>query len=198
MCPWKTRTHGSSRQRGKAFLLKDDPKVGARARAIAKQYNVHGWQYKESVKFDQRGVGDNSKVWAKERELKEQGYDVKKVESNDYVRFFIRRPKGYHPSSQTFKVYRTTIGHYGGMYADVPAEHFEAFKSQFPKGEFPRARVKLEDVSEKWDWDSAERFNKQFPDSKYKLYQVYFADASKGAKRLDDLIDSGKVPRPER
>jgi hypothetical protein len=190
--PWKSRHRD-----GQHFQTKDYPRTAARSRAIQAHYQTKGWQYKESVRFDPSGIEDNSKVWAKERELKDQGYDVKKVESHNYVRFFVRRPKGYNPSTKSFKVYRTTIGHYGGMYADVPAEHFEAFKSQFPKSEFPRARVKLEDVSEKWDWNSAERFNKQFPDSKYKIYQVYFADASKGAKRLDDLIDSNKVPRPE-
>ena len=34
MCPWKTRTHGSSRQRGQAFPVEEDPKVAARHRAI--------------------------------------------------------------------------------------------------------------------------------------------------------------------
>jgi len=192
--PWKRRKHGSSRQRGKAFLVEDDPKVDARARAI-RASKGKGWQYSESFRIEQ----DNSKLWARIRELKSQGYDVKQVESDKYVRLFIRRPKGYSPSGKSFKVYRTMIGHYGGMYVWIPLEHFEAFKSQFPKSEFPRATTTNKSILLEWSPTSerVKEFMRDYPNSDGQIYEVYFANASKGAKRLDDLMDTDKVPRPE-
>jgi hypothetical protein len=188
--PWKSRHRD-----GQHFLMKDDPKEYARIRAIRRGHGV-GWQYSESFRIEQ----DNSKLWARIRELKNQGYDVKQVESDKYVRIFIHRPKGYKPSAKSFKVYRTMIGHYGGMYVWIPLEHFEAFKSQFPKGEFPKARIEKKSIVAESGNPTSERvkdFMQEYPNSDGQMMTVYFANASKGSKRLDDLIDSGKVPRPE-
>ena len=191
---WKSRTRGS--RKGQHFLTKDYPRTNARLRAIhASKSDGRGWQYSESFKID-----DHDNLYRRRRELKDQGYDLKEVESDRYVRLFIRRPKGYTPSSKAFKVYRTMIGHYGGMYVWVPLEHFEAFKSQFPRGEFPRARTQKHSILKEWE-PTSERvkdFMRDYPNSYGHMYQVYFANASKGSKRLDDLMDSDKVPRPER
>jgi len=83
-------------------------------------------------------------------------------------------------------VYRTSIGHYGGMYVDVPEEKFDEFKSFFPANVFPREVRQINDVREDFTFEGEEHFRKKFPRSNY-LKSVFFADRSKGLKYLDFL-----------
>lgn len=89
------------------------------------------------------------------------------------------------------KIWRYDIGHYGGMYVDVPSEHYDSFKKMFPKAQFPR-RVVQKDVSKDMTPHGEERFHDEFPNSK-KYFKVYFADRSKGAEVLDKLLDKCPV-----
>jgi len=88
-------------------------------------------------------------------------------------------------------IYRTSIGHYGGQFVEVPEEHFQEFKSYFPPKEFPR-EVQTTDVREKSTFEGEQRFRNRFPNSN-KIKQVYFRDRSKGLKRLDFM----ELPRNE-
>lgn len=88
-------------------------------------------------------------------------------------------------------IYKTMIGHYGGLYVDVPEEHFKKFKAHFPSREFPR-RIRRTDVREKYTFEGEKRFRKRFPKSNI-LVEVFFGDRSKGLKRLDFM----EMPRPE-
>jgi len=88
-------------------------------------------------------------------------------------------------------IYKTSIGHYGGMYVDVPEEHFAKFKRQFPPKEFPR-KVRTVDVREKYTFEGEKNFRRRFPNSNV-LKEVFFANGSKGEKRLDFL----EMPRSE-
>jgi hypothetical protein len=83
-------------------------------------------------------------------------------------------------------IYRTHIGHYGGLHVEVPEEKFEGFKSHFPAKEFPR-KVDTDDYrdAEKHTSGALERFHKTFPNFSGKTRTVFFADGSKGARRLD-------------
>jgi len=88
-------------------------------------------------------------------------------------------------------IYKTSIGHYGGLYVDVPEECFGEFKSHFPPAEFPR-KVRTTDVREKYTFEGEKRFRKRFPSSN-RIKEVYFASRSKGHRRLDFL----EMPRSE-
>lgn len=88
-------------------------------------------------------------------------------------------------------IYKTSIGHYGGLYVDVPEEHFTEFKSYFPSREFPRS-VETVDVRDKYTFEGEKNFRKRFPNSN-RLKVVYFSSNSKGHQRLDYL----DLPRPD-
>jgi len=83
-------------------------------------------------------------------------------------------------------VYRTTIGHYGGLYVEVPEEKFDDFRAIFPVKEFPR-KVEHNDLHDAavYHPEAAQHFHKVFPEYSGKTRTVYFANASKGEKRLD-------------
>jgi hypothetical protein len=80
-------------------------------------------------------------------------------------------------------VFRRSIGHYGGDIIVVPEEHFQEFKSHFPKREFPR-NVTKEDIREKYTVDGELRFRKRFPNSNY-AYWIDFAHGTQAEKRLE-------------
>jgi hypothetical protein len=87
-------------------------------------------------------------------------------------------------------IYRTTIGHYGGYFIDVPEENFEQFKALFPPQEFPRAvNIKTVDVrSEDRAVEGEAAYRRQLPNSnRYK--QIFFANGTKGEKRIDISFD---------
>lgn len=83
-------------------------------------------------------------------------------------------------------IYRTTIGHYGGLYVEVPAERFDDFKSIFPPAEFPR-RVESNNLRDlnKWGGNAIGNYHAVFPQYTGITKTVFFADRSKGLKRLD-------------
>ena len=82
-------------------------------------------------------------------------------------------------------VYRKTIGHYGGYYMDVPSEHYQEFKSHFPKREWPKgANIQKKDIREDFNIYGETNYRKRFPKSNY-LYQIYFANNTKADQRLD-------------
>lgn len=89
-------------------------------------------------------------------------------------------------------IYKTMIGHYGGLYVHVPEEHFTEFKSHFPSREFPR-RVETTDVREKYTFEGERNFRKRFHSSN-KIKEVYFGDRSKGLQRIDRHL---RMPRSE-
>lgn len=95
------------------------------------------------------------------------------------------------------KVWRFDIGHYGGMFVDVPQEHFSQFKNMFPKAEFPR-RVKEVNTSEALTVEGEEQFHKAFPKSYGKYVQVYFANASKGLATFEGLLDQCPIEQREK
>ncbi len=85
------------------------------------------------------------------------------------------------------KIWRSSIGHYGGMFVEVPAENIQTFKSAFPKKELPR-EIKMKSVRQQLTQSGAERFEKRFPKSGATYYSMYFSDRSKGLKRFEDLF----------
>lgn len=86
------------------------------------------------------------------------------------------------------RIWRYTIGHYGGIYVDVPAEHLDSFKKMFPRAQIPK-RVKLQSVQETMTPYGEERFHREFPRSMGRYAQVRFADRSRGLKTLETLLD---------
>lgn len=94
------------------------------------------------------------------------------------------------------KIWRQAfIGHYGGLYVEIPKEHFTAFKAIFPKQQFPR-RVKLKNVSKTVSVEEEGRFHKKFPKSQGQYYDIFFAERTKGVKTLEKMID--RCPRKEK
>jgi len=81
-------------------------------------------------------------------------------------------------------VYRTQIGHYGGLYVEVPEEHFEEFKSYWPSREFPREVRTIDVRDENFTFEGEQHFRQRFPNSN-RIKQVYFANGTKGEARLD-------------
>ncbi len=93
--------------------------------------------------------------------------------------------KDKQPNMQPL-VYKTSIGHYGGLHVYVPEEKMAEFKSHFPGKEFPRSVAEVHDMPSRGD------FKQRFPNSQ-KAYKVFFADRSKGEQRLDYMT----MPVPE-
>jgi len=90
-------------------------------------------------------------------------------------------------------IYKTSIGHYGGMYVMVPDKHYREFKSHFPSREFPRAaNIRKEDIREVYSIQGEQNYRKRFPNSNY-MYSIHFADATKGDRRLEFM----KIPRSD-
>jgi hypothetical protein len=83
-------------------------------------------------------------------------------------------------------IYRTSIGHYGGMFIEVPEEKFEDFKSHWPRKEFPR-NVESKDMNDpnRYDSEAIVHYHQVFPGLSGKIREVFFADRSKGMQRLD-------------
>lgn len=115
--------------------------------------------------------------WSNEKAHRERIKIVKKYE--------------YKQPDMTPLIYRTSIGHYGGLYVDVPAEKFELFKANIPPKMFPK-QVKTTDVREALTVDGEARFRKRFPNSNI-IKEVYFSSNSKGMRYLDFL----DMPRSE-
>ena len=81
-----------------------------------------------------------------------------------------------------------SIGHYGGMFVEVPAEKMPSFKKRFPGRQFPR-QVKVKTVQDMgFGIEFEEKFHRENPRSGGRYMNLYFADRSKGLKTLDDLI----------
>jgi hypothetical protein len=83
-------------------------------------------------------------------------------------------------------IYRTTIGHYGGLYVVVPEEKFEGFKAHFPAKEFPR-KVETKDFNDPQEYHvgAIKRYQQKFPQFSGRVKEVFFADRSKGLRRLN-------------
>jgi hypothetical protein len=81
-------------------------------------------------------------------------------------------------------VYQTTIGHYGGLFIEVPVEVFEEFKEMWPASEFPR-RVEDKDIVQTNGNFGLEQFHQVFPNFSGKMKQVFFASGSTGEKRIE-------------
>lgn len=165
---WRTRKRGTRRQRGTRFRTKS--RVLSLKDLIAKQDRK--WQ--EIKEMEKEAMLKN---WPTEK------LDQKRLE-------IVRKHKTKKPDVRPL-IYRTMIGHYGGLYVDIPEEHFEEFKSHFPTREFPR-KVRTTDVREKYTFEGEKNFRKRFPNSNL-IKEVFFADRSKGHRRLDFL----EMPRPE-
>lgn len=82
--------------------------------------------------------------------------------------------------------YQATIGHYGGVYVYLPADRLDEFKAMLPKGMFPR-NVEVKEVSKSWTPQGVAHWQSKYPNSD-KVAIVYFANASKGEKYLEDNI----------
>lgn len=89
----------------------------------------------------------------------------------------------------------TTIGHYGGLYVEVPQEHFEEFKAAFPSRQFPK-RVRKKNIAKTRGVEAEAKFHKKYPKSHGRYFDIYFGDKSKGLKTLETMID--RCPRPEK
>jgi hypothetical protein len=83
-------------------------------------------------------------------------------------------------------IFKTSIGHYGGMYVYMPEEKLDEFKAMFPKGLFPK-NIEVKNVAESWTSYGVDAWHKRFPDSD-RVAVVHFANASKGQKFLEDKI----------
>jgi hypothetical protein len=81
-------------------------------------------------------------------------------------------------------VYQTTIGHYGGLFIEVPVEVFEEFKEMWPASEFPR-RVEDKDIVQTNGNFGLEQFHQVFPNFSGQVKQVFFASGSTGEKRIE-------------
>jgi hypothetical protein len=92
---------------------------------------------------------------------------------------------GRKPSPEEM-VFRMAIGHYGGMYVEIPEERFKQFRALFPKRSFPR-RVRTRDVKEMLTPEGEARLYQRFPKSTGIIKEVYFANLSKGLEILDRL-----------
>lgn len=93
------------------------------------------------------------------------------------------------------KIWRSSIGHYGGMFVEVPREHWAEFKHAIPKRMFPR-RVKTVSVADKFTDFGEQRFHKRFPRSGGIIKEVFFADRSKGLRHFDKLFYRSSVVDP--
>jgi hypothetical protein len=85
------------------------------------------------------------------------------------------------------KIWRSSIGHYGGMHVSVPAEHAKEFIAVFPKRELPK-EIRKVDVTQTLTGYGSQRFVTKFPKSGHTYYEMYFSDRSKGMKRFEDLF----------
>jgi len=86
------------------------------------------------------------------------------------------------------EIFRSSIGHYGGLFVEIPAEHYASFKSKFSPREFPK-KAKLKNMADTLTVQGEERFHKKNPKSLGKYYDVFFADRSKGLKTLESHLD---------
>lgn len=102
-------------------------------------------------------------------------------------------PKGvckcYYCNTLRKQIHRESIGHYGGTFVEVPEEFFQAFKSRFPGREFPKKPKKKNVGDLNFGFDYEKDFHKKYPQSHGDYYDIYFADRSKGHKRLEDMMD---------
>jgi hypothetical protein len=117
---------------------------------------------------------------------KEKAVDRGKMSREDYENYREYVLKEGMPNRIDLSpfVYRTTIGHYGGLFIEVPVEVFAEFKEMWPASEFPR-RVESKDVVEMNGPSGLSYFHKTFPHYSGKIKQVFFANGSKGEKRID-------------
>lgn len=99
----------------------------------------------------------------------------------------LTRITSVEPRNVKALIWKTDIGHYGGLFVDVAAENFEAFKKAFPSREFPR-NVKKHNVAEDLTVHGEAQFHARFPKSHGIYYTVFFADRSKGLRRLDGYL----------
>lgn len=83
-------------------------------------------------------------------------------------------------------IWRKDIGHYGGLYVDIPKEHFADFKRNFPTNQFPR-KAKLSKI-DKTNPSLASEWKKKYPNSNGEYYELFFAERSKGLKHLDQQL----------
>jgi len=133
-------------------------------------------KWEEMAKVEERGMREG---WSPDKIYEARASIAKRYEAQ------LKKP------NMQPLIYRTSIGHYGGLYVDVPEEHFDTFKEQFPPREFPR-KVRTVDVRDKYSFEGEKRFRQRFPNSN-RLKEVYFANGSKGLKRLDFY----EMPKPE-
>lgn len=92
------------------------------------------------------------------------------------------------------KIWRYDVGHYGGLFVDVPSEHLDSFKKMFPKEQIPR-KIKLKTVQDVMTTYGEERFNKEFPRSMGRFANIFFSNRSKGLATLEKLLE--KCPREQ-
>jgi len=126
-------------------------------------------------------------IW-KELNEKEKKVSLGQMSREDYENYRDYTFKEGFPEKIDLSpmVYKTTIGHYGGLYITVPEEQFDAFKALFPSSEFPR-EVETIDVRE-LDAVSEGYYRQLFPNSnRYKT--VYFRNGSAGEKRIELTMD---------
>ena len=96
------------------------------------------------------------------------------------------------------KIWRRSIGHYGGLYVEVPKEEIESFKRMFPKSQIPRRRFIRKSIQDEgFGMEFEQKFHKEYPHSDGVYYDIYFGDRTKGLKTLETLFTKHKCYRKE-
>lgn len=96
------------------------------------------------------------------------------------------------------EIWRQSIGHYGGLFVEIPKEKLKSFKGRFPSRQFPR-RVKRKIIQDMgFGVEFEERFHRANPKSGGVYYDMFFADRSKGLKTLRRLITKNRCWRRAR
>jgi len=98
------------------------------------------------------------------------------------------RKYDFHPEW----VFRIRLGHYGGGYVEVPAEHWTEFEAFMPKAYMPKD-ISLVDLR---DYRSSlnQKFADHYPNSGSGAYIVHFANGSKGWRQMEEAYEELGLP----
>lgn len=96
------------------------------------------------------------------------------------------------------EIWRQSIGHYGGLFVEIPREKMRSFRARFPSRQFPRRVTEKVVQDEGFGVEFEERFHTAYPRSGGVFFDLFFADRSKGLKTLDSLITKNRCWRRAR
>lgn len=178
---YSSQRHTSTRSLSKSSLM--NPRM---YEDLASGFSPTKLDY-QAKPFDLRKIQEiESKKWEEIRQIEErerhEGWNPDKAFAERIKIVEKYEPLLKKPDLKNL-VFSTSIGHYGGRFIDIPEENFEAFKAFFPPNEFPR-EVRTVDVRTQWTIEGEQAFRRRFPNSNT-IKQVFFADRSKGLKRLE-------------